>query len=85
MASEVTKEREELAAACFEKGAEWSASRITELQEALSFYADPGTYFAVGFFPDPPCGEFMDDFTETELGMKPGARARKALGWDDND
>jgi hypothetical protein len=58
------------------------------LEETLWFYADPGTYFAIAFFPDPPCGEFMDDFEEPnpELEMwdgipspKPGKRARAAL------
>ena len=48
--------------------------------ETLEFYADPHTYFAVGFFADPPNGDFMDDFSETEeLGSKPGRRAREAL------
>ena len=66
--------------------------RIAELEEALAFYADPDTYYAIGFFPDPPCGEFMDDFSDTGyLGMKPGARARavlygdKATGGDKKD
>jgi hypothetical protein len=49
------------------------------LREALEFYADPDTYFAVGIFPDPPCGNFMDDFSDTELGRKPGKRARAVL------
>ena len=58
------------------------------LEETLWFYADPGTYFAIAFFPDPPCGEFMDDFEEPnpELEMwdgipspKPGKRARASL------
>lgn len=49
--------------------------------EVLSFYANPETYFAIGFFPDNPAGEFMDDFSETglELGLKPGKRARDVL------
>lgn len=51
-----------------------------KLREALEFYADPETYFAIGFFPDNPAGDFMDDFEETEeLGFKPGKRARAAL------
>lgn len=51
-----------------------------ELIEALGFYADPSTYFAIGFFPDHPCGDFINDFSKTDdLGMKPGKRARKAL------
>jgi hypothetical protein len=47
--------------------------------KALGFYADPGTYAAIGFLPDPPCGDFLDDFEDTELGRKPGKRARAAL------
>lgn len=56
----------------------------TKLREALEFYADPETYIAIGFFPDPPCGEFMEDFGETgtrHYGPRPGERARKALGY----
>ena len=49
------------------------------LVEALAFYANIETYFAIGFFPDRPCGEFMSDFEKTDLGHKPGKRARKAL------
>jgi len=51
-------------------------SIIFKLIDALEFYADPDTYFAIGFFPDPPCGEFIEDFDEHK---KPGARARKVL------
>ena len=53
--------------------------RIAELVETLGFYANPGTYFAIGFFPDPPCGDFAADTSETHLGMKPGKRARALL------
>ena len=49
------------------------------LRAALDFYADPETYFAWGFIGDSPCGEWDDDFEETELGYKPGKRARAAL------
>lgn len=49
---------------------------MQELIDALIFYADPETYFAIGFFPDPPCGDFVNDFDETG---KPGALARKTL------
>lgn len=48
-------------------------------REALEFYADPGTYFAVAMLGDPPCGPFMDEaeWSETDdLGWKPGNRAR---------
>ncbi len=48
-------------------------------KEALEFYADPESYLAIGFFPDPPCGEFINDGSETEYGMKPGRRARDTL------
>ena len=56
-------------------------AEIDELKETLAFYADPETYFAIGFFPDPPCGEFMEDFSDTgvELGFRAGKRARVAL------
>lgn len=30
--------------------------------ESLAFYADPDFYFGIGFFPDPPCGNFIYDF-----------------------
>lgn len=54
--------------------------RMERLEEALEFYANPETYFAIGFFPDSPTGDFMDDFDDTgELGFKPGKRARSAL------
>ncbi len=53
-----------------------------KLLEALAFYADPNTYFAIGFLPDPPNGEFMGDFSVTELGQKPGKLAREVLEWD---
>jgi len=52
---------------------------IRRLRAALEFYADPETYFAIGFNADPPNGEFMDDFEEVGLGYKPGKRARAAL------
>ena len=55
--------------------------KVTVFAGALRFYADPETYFAIGFLPDPPCGEFWDDFEEIDkvLGWKPGKRARAAL------
>jgi hypothetical protein len=49
---------------------------IIKLIRALQFYADPETYYAIGFFPDPPCGDFIEDFDELR---KPGALARKTL------
>jgi len=65
---------------------EWSDmnNKIKELEvklksaiEIIAFYGDPDTYFAVGFFPDRPCGEIMEDFSETlEDGEKPGRKAR---------
>ena len=51
--------------------------------EALEFYADPQTYFAITFTPDPPNGDFMKDISECkdEYGdwTKPGKRAREAI------
>jgi hypothetical protein len=55
------------------------------LVAALEFYASPDTYFAIGFFPDPPCGAFMEDFSEhgdldyADGDQRPGKRAREAL------
>lgn len=54
-------------------------TKIAELTEVVEFYADPLTYFAVLTFPDPPSGPIMDDFSDTELGQKPGKKARKLL------
>jgi len=53
---------------------------LLKMDEALAFYADPETYFAVAFLSDPPAGPFMEDFSETDLGMKPGKLARNARG-----
>ena len=47
-----------------------------QLIDALAYYGDPDTYYAIGFFPDPPCGDFIEDFDETG---KPGGKARAAL------
>lgn len=55
---------------------------IEVLEESNDFYAHLDTYFAIGFFPDPPCGEFVNDFEEVydeDFGKnvtKPGKRAR---------
>lgn len=38
--------------------------RVKVLEAALEFYADPQTYHAVAFMADPPCGDFIDDFSE---------------------
>lgn len=37
--------------------------RIKELEDALAFYANPDSYFAVFIVGDRPCGEFADDFS----------------------
>ena len=61
-----------------------SIARIAALEEALEFYADPDTYCAISFWSDPPCGEFMEDFSEDHGYFDydrpmPGARARAVL------
>ena len=43
----------------------------------LKFYASPDTYLAIGFFPDHPCGEFIEDFTICDGRARPGKRARE--------
>lgn len=52
---------------------------IRIILKALAFYADPETYAAIGFYPDPPCGPFMKDFDKTHMGKKPGKLARQAM------
>ena len=68
-----------------------AAERIAKLMrdrealgEALGFYADPETYFAIVFIPDRPCGEFIDDFSDDYghpdlTGHRPGKLARKVV------
>lgn len=57
---------------------------IKKLVVALAFYAEPGTYHAISFIADRPCGGFGDDFAEDhgddfyERAM-PGDLARKTL------
>lgn len=65
-----------------------AADRIEALEKALAFYANPWTYVAIAFLPDPPCGEFIQDFGPHDCEEDPlfetnraGVRARKALGW----
>lgn len=53
--------------------------KLAKAIDALDFYGAPTTYFAIGFWPDPPCGEFMADFSDTEFGRKPGKLARETL------
>lgn len=61
----------------------WLAVKLAEVTaelndavEVLEFYGNPDTYFAIGFLPDTPCGEFMQDFSEVAGVMRPGKRAR---------
>lgn len=53
------------------------------LRKTLEFYADPETYFAIAFLPDPPCGDFVKDFEPITKGViktwRPGKRARASL------
>ena len=53
--------------------------KIAEIIEVIKFYANPENYFAIGFFPDEPCGDFIHDFDKTEFGEKPGKKAREFL------
>ena len=59
------------------------AAAFTEMIVALNFYANPGTYHAIAFWFDPPCGEFQDDFSDHDDDFydrpMPGERARAAL------
>ena len=59
--------------------------KLNKALEVIKFYANPENYFAIGFFPDPPCGEFVNDFSEYDYehpdmdGERPGKRAREFL------
>jgi hypothetical protein len=62
------------------------ADERSELVYVAEFYADPMTYFAIGFLPDPPSGDFMEDFGDVVRNdgvgvVVPGKRARKILDW----
>lgn len=46
---------------------------------ALDFYGNPGSYIGIGFVEDRPCGDFAKDFSNTDLGKKPGKRARETF------
>lgn len=63
------------------RGECWRAREVeVALIEALLFYADPGTWFAVSLWTDQPCGAISEDYGEIEgLGQKPGQCAREAL------
>ena len=60
---------------------------IHRLRQALMFYADPDSYFAIAVWGDPPCGAFADDFGPHGFpeydadDERPGKRARAALRW----
>lgn len=56
-----------------------TTEQIEKLLDALCFYADPDTYFAIMIMTDPPCGEFSEDFEEIDEGYRPGKLARKVL------
>jgi hypothetical protein len=58
-------------------------SKATRLRAAVEFYADPATYMAIAFLPDPPCGDFVEDFDDPDdpdlPGVRPGKLARATL------
>ena len=47
--------------------------------DALTFYGDPDTYWAIGFVCDRPCGDLRKDFEIIDGRARPGKRARRAL------
>ena len=60
--------------------------RVRALEDVLEFYANPDNYFAIGFLPDHPCGDFITDWswaddwaTEPFNRKMPGKRARDLL------
>ena len=50
------------------------------LKTTLAFYADPDTYFAIAMIGEHPHGDFLDDMSDVEGTLRPGAMARRALG-----
>lgn len=58
--------------------------KIEKLTEALEFYADPDSYYAIGFSPYRCCGPFMKDFSDDHESYlyncpMPGKLARQVL------
>jgi hypothetical protein len=58
--------------------------QVEILREALEFYADPATYHALAIWADPPCGDFVEDFSDDHGDdfynrEMPGKTARAAL------
>lgn len=51
---------------------------------ALEFYANPDTYFVIGFFPGHPCGDFIDDFSVVDDVARPGKIARATIAQIEN-
>lgn len=56
-----------------------SKKEIAKIIKVVAYYADPNNYVAIGFFPDPPCGDFINDFSKTPIGYRPGKKARQCL------
>ena len=59
-------------------------AEIERLRGALEFYADPETYFGIAVIGDPPCGAFVEDFSDDHGhpyldGPRYGKTARAAL------
>lgn len=59
-------------------------AKMQPLIEALEFYADPATYHALSVWADPPCGDFVNDYSEDHGDdfydrPMPGKTAREAL------
>lgn len=63
---------------------EFKAIRHDEVREALEFYAEPESYWAIFIVPDRPAGLFADDvgccLLDGEHDHRHGRKARKALG-----
>lgn len=62
----------------------WDKTDENPLINVLLFYADPETYHGISILGDPPCGEFIDDFSEDHEHPDyprpmPGATARDIL------
>jgi hypothetical protein len=68
----------------YELGRKEMEEEYTPILEALCWYADPEFYHAVGFWFDPPCGGFDEDFSSDHGNDfyrrdMPGKLARQAI------
>lgn len=53
--------------------------------DALAFYGRADTWWATMLLPDHPAGDINDDYSSVDGRLRPGKRARVALGWEEEE